>query len=216
MKLSVNRKGFVLVPIAALCVTSLTLLANRSSGPSAGERSRSPYVGEEARPIKSLSPEDVNALEAGRGDALGGLAKLAELNGYPGPRHVLDSADQLHLTPEQTQVVERIYREMTQQSTTLGRQLVQHERDLDAAFANATVTLERLERGLAESARLYGELRNAHLQAHLITRDVLTPDQMRRYNGLRGYSPVEDRCPNVPAGHDPAMWRQHNGCEPGS
>ncbi len=50
----------------------------------------SKYIGQENRKIKSLSSEDIESLETGTGDAFGGLAKLAELNGYPGPRHVLD------------------------------------------------------------------------------------------------------------------------------
>ena len=46
-----------------------------------------PYAGQETRVISSLSPEDQRALRAGEG---GGLAKPAELNGYPGPAHVLE------------------------------------------------------------------------------------------------------------------------------
>ena len=37
-----------------------------------------------------------------------GLALAAELNGYPGPRHVLDLADQLGLTPEQQVEAQRL------------------------------------------------------------------------------------------------------------
>jgi hypothetical protein len=40
------------------------------------------------RIIKSLSNEDIESLETGTGDAFGGMAKLAELNDYPGPRHI--------------------------------------------------------------------------------------------------------------------------------
>ena len=39
--------------------------------------------------IKSLSQDDQSALLAGRGM---GLARPAELNGYPGPAHVLELA----------------------------------------------------------------------------------------------------------------------------
>ncbi len=52
---------------------------------------RSPYVGQEARGIKALSQDDVEGLLAGAGSPFGGMAKPAELNGYPGPRHVLDA-----------------------------------------------------------------------------------------------------------------------------
>jgi hypothetical protein len=50
----------------------------------------SKYIGQENRIIKSLSSEDIESLETGTGDAFGGMARLAELNGYPGPRHILD------------------------------------------------------------------------------------------------------------------------------
>ena len=54
----------------------------------------SPYAGQEARDIKALSLEEIADLAAGRGM---GLALAAELNGYPGPRHVLDLAPELGL-----------------------------------------------------------------------------------------------------------------------
>lgn len=57
-----------------------------------------PYAGLETRQIKALSGEPVAELRAGEGM---GLALAAELNGYPGPRHVLDLANQLGLTDEQ-------------------------------------------------------------------------------------------------------------------
>ena len=49
-----------------------------------------PYAGMQARPIKALSEQQVADLAAGRGM---GLALAAELNGYPGPSHVLELAD---------------------------------------------------------------------------------------------------------------------------
>ena len=51
----------------------------------------SPYAGEEAREIRTLSEEDIRQLKNGEG---WGLAKAAELNGVPGPAHLLEIADQ--------------------------------------------------------------------------------------------------------------------------
>ena len=48
-----------------------------------------PYAGQQARAIKSLSDEDIAALLKGEGM---GMAAAAELNGYPGPAHVLQLA----------------------------------------------------------------------------------------------------------------------------
>jgi hypothetical protein len=56
-----------------------------------------PYAGMQERPIKALSDQQLADLRAGRG---GGLALAAELNGYPGPVHILELADQLNLSPE--------------------------------------------------------------------------------------------------------------------
>ena len=42
------------------------------------------------------------------------------------------------------------------------------------------------------------------LDGHDITR--------QQYNVLRGYDGV-DPCAAVPPGHNPEMWRKHNGCE---
>jgi hypothetical protein len=39
-----------------------------------------------------------------------------------------------------------------------------------------------------ETARLEGELRAAHLAAHLETRAILTQHQVARYAALRGYA----------------------------
>ena len=60
--------------------------------------SQSPYMGQESREIKALSPQEISDYLLGRGM---GLAKAAELNGYPGPAHVLELAVQLEITSEQ-------------------------------------------------------------------------------------------------------------------
>jgi hypothetical protein len=65
---------------------------------SATAYSQSPYVGQESREIKALSPQEISDYLSGKGM---GLAKAAELNGYPGPAHVIELAAELELTPEQ-------------------------------------------------------------------------------------------------------------------
>ncbi|MEO8319793.1 MAG: hypothetical protein ABI561_15865 [Bradyrhizobium sp.] len=56
---------------------------------------QSPYAGMQDRPVKALSEQQVADLKAGRGM---GLALPAELNGYPGPSHLLELADRLNLS----------------------------------------------------------------------------------------------------------------------
>ncbi|MFN2387404.1 MAG: Spy/CpxP family protein refolding chaperone [Thermoanaerobaculia bacterium] len=143
-----------------------------------------PYAGHESREIKALAPEEVAAYEAGEGM---GYAKAAELNHYPGPRHVLDLEKELRLTAAQAGATREIYRRMHESAVRLGQAILEKERELDRLFAEARITSQALSRLTAEAAGLEGELRAAHLQAHLQMRSLLTPAQIAAYDALRGY-----------------------------
>src|SRR5882762_2364055 len=91
-----------------------------------------PYAGQQERSIKALSADDVAALLKGEGM---GMAKAAELNGYPGPTHVLTLAKELALTKSQLQQVTAIYDRMSAAAKPLGVELVDRERVLDQLFA---------------------------------------------------------------------------------
>jgi len=145
----------------------------------------SPYVGQETRDIKALAPEDAAALLQGKGM---GLAKAAELNGYPGPAHVLELAVALALTAEQRSQTEALFAAMESRAQSLGRALVEEERKLDRLFATKSVTEESLHRSLAEIGVLQAQVRAAHLQAHLAQVAILTSEQVAQYAKLRGYS----------------------------
>src|SRR5690242_20746534 len=90
-----------------------------------------PYAGLQNRPLKALSAEQLADLKAGRGM---GLALAAELNGYPGPLHVLELADRLQLSPEQTRRVDSLYRAMQSEAIAAGAKLIRAERELDRQF----------------------------------------------------------------------------------
>ena len=147
----------------------------------------SPYVGQELRDIKSLSDNDVQSLQNGTGEAFGGIAKLAELNGYPGPRHVLDMASELRLTDGQRMEIELIYQNMSNKAKSIGVAIIDIEQDIDEAFANKTITQENIKLMLDKSADLYGRLRFVHLSAHLDTAQMLATEQVQMYNTVRGY-----------------------------
>ena len=66
-----------------------------------------------------------------------GLAKAAELNGYPGPAHVLELASQLGLSAEQLAMTRALFTSMEQRAKELGRQLVAAEQSLDTLFASS-------------------------------------------------------------------------------
>lgn len=173
----------------------------------------SPYAGQEAREIVSLSETDIAALAEGSGIAFGGMAKFAELNGYPGPRHVLELADDLELTDEQQTRTQELYDVMRSDAIVLGEEIIEAERQVDESFKRNTITSESLGEGIRDSARIYGELRDVHLQAHLTMVDILTEEQVAQYNELRGYEALTNPCENAPEGHDADLWRLHNGCE---
>lgn len=168
----------------------------------------SKYAGQEQRAIKSLSADDIRQLRQGEG---WGLAKAAELNGMPGPAHLLQMKDKIDLTETQEAAIRRLFEDMRQKAIPLGHRLIEQERALNQGFATRTITAQTLERQLQAIADTRRALRQVHLAAHLATPNILTAQQIHRYNALRGYTDT-DPCTHVPEGHDPVMWREHNNC----
>lgn len=107
------------------------------------------------QPPSGLSPQQVEGLLAGRGM---GLSMPAEMNGKPGPLHVLEHADALGLSEAQRRIAAELVAGMK------------------AAAAKALVT---------EIAALQGRRRWVHLEAHLAMTAALTPEQAARYRQLR-------------------------------
>ena len=160
------------------------LIVGLAAAPVAAEPVASPYAGWQGRPIKALAAEQIDDLRSGRGM---GLALPAELNGYPGPRHVLDLADELGLTPEQRADTAALFEGMRAEAVRLGERIIEREADLDRLLADGEATEETVREAAIDIGRLQGELRAVHLRAHIATRDLLTPHQVTRYNELRGY-----------------------------
>ena len=159
----------------AICALTTQVLAESPS---------TPYAGQQSRIIKALSEEDIAALLKGEGM---GMAKAAELNGYPGPIHVLALARELELTPTQRQEIQASFDRMSAAAKPLGAELVEHERMLDQAFAKGEITPDRLAAETVAIGELAGRLRLVHLAAHLETRALLNPGQIAVYQRLRGY-----------------------------
>jgi Spy/CpxP family protein refolding chaperone len=158
---------------------------------------RSPYAGMQERSIKALSEQQIADLKAGRGM---GLALPADLNGYPGPAHVLELSDQLGLSAEQKARIQSLFDSMKAEAVPLGERLLEQEAALDQQFASRKVTPERLKAATAAIGVTRGKLQETHLKYHLQTAQTLTPDQIQRYSELRGYGST------VPTQHQ----HQHN------
>lgn len=146
----------------------------------------SPYTQLQSRPIKALSEAQVADLRAGRGMS---LALPAELNGYPGPSHVLELAQQLELSAAQRDAHQRMFERMQAEARELGEQLIAAEERLEQLFAQRRASPQAVQQATAEAAALHGRLRAAHLLYHLQTVAVLSPAQVQRYERLRGYRP---------------------------
>ena len=159
------------------------------SAPTHGAHAASPYAGEQTRVIKSLSASDVGDLKTGAGMA---YAKAAELNGYPGPDHVLELSTPLQLNGEQQRASKKLMDEHKSRASALGEQVIEAERVLDLAFASKTIDAQRLEILTLQIGTLQARLRAEHLKTHLAQTALLDPQQIARYQSLRGYGkPLE-------------------------
>ncbi|MDQ3695083.1 MAG: hypothetical protein M3464_15855 [Chloroflexota bacterium] len=157
--------------------------AGHASGSPAAD---TPYADgyDPAAPIRALTPEEIARIERGEG---AGFALPAELNGVPGPRHVLDLAHELGVSREQQTRVQAIFDEMRAAVIPAGARYLAALQALEADFRAGALTEQDLPGRVADVARREGELAAAHLLAHLQTARVLTPEQITAYNRLRGY-----------------------------
>jgi hypothetical protein len=143
-----------------------------------------PYAELATRAVKALSDEQIADLRAGRGI---GLALPAELNGYPGPVHVLELGAQLELSAEQRTKVQNLYTAMKAETVPIGERLIAQETELDRMFADRGATPAIIEAVTGAIGATYGALRAAHLRYHLATLQTLTPHQVHLYRESRGY-----------------------------
>jgi hypothetical protein len=171
----------------ALLIVAVPAVAQDTSDRDHADDLVSPYAGQEAREIPALSEEDIRQLEEGEG---WGLAKAAELNGVPGPAHLLEMFERgnIHLSGEQVDRIRGLHREMKARAIPLGLRLIEQERELNSRFATADLTDADLQRLLNRIAETTAELRYVHLATHLRTLPVLNAHQVQVYNSIRGYS----------------------------
>ena len=128
----------------------------------------SPYAGFEQRAVKALSADEIADLRSGRGM---GLALEAELNGYPGPVHVIELASELALSDRQLAHARELFEAMKTETVPIGERLITQESELDRLFANRTVTGESLDAALQSIGATRAALRAAHLESSRNHRD---------------------------------------------
>ncbi len=143
------------------------------------------YAGQQSRTIKALSDQEIADYVEGRGM---GSSKAAELNHYPGPAHVIADSSRLGLTDKQKTETQSVFDAMSTMAKRSGAAIVAKEAELDALYASGRATPGSIKELVTELARLQAEFRYAHLSAHLAMRTILTPEQIARYDELRGYT----------------------------
>ncbi|WP_420332933.1 hypothetical protein [Roseibium sp.] len=194
--------------ITTIAFAAAILPVTASGQDHAHGKGAAPYAGLQERQIKSLSESDIAELRRGGG---WGLALPAELNGHPGPAHLLELKGELELTREQVATLTRSFLDMKSDAIAAGERLISAEAALSDAFAGKSPETRMLRELLADAAQARAELRYIHLSRHLSTLEILSQSQIDKYSVLRGYA--SDPCLLVPAGHDPDMWRRHNRCD---
>src|SRR5438552_19175542 len=115
-----------------------------------------PYAGQQTRGIKTLSDQEIADYLQGQGM---GLSKVAELNHYPGPRHVLDQADDLGLSPAQLAKAREIWQAMDVKARALGETIVAKETALETSYSSGAATPTETRAELDVLARLQAALR---------------------------------------------------------
>ena len=174
----------IAILMSAALTGSATAQHHRHGKQHGNQHSTTPYTGLQQREIKALDDKQIADLRNGRGM---GLALAAELNGYPGPMHVLELKDKLQLTVDQRQRFQQLFDSMKAEAIAVGERLIADERALDRRFADGSMTPETLAALTARIGETQGQLRSVHLKYHLTSAELLSTEQRQRYAQLRGY-----------------------------
>jgi hypothetical protein len=193
--------GAAVLRLSGLAIGLAALLGGAQAVPTLyaqiGSGTNAPYAGQQSSSVPGLSEAEIASLRSGTGM---GLARPGEINGYPGPRHVLDLADELALTAEQRTAVQALFDQMQAEAIALGDRFLSRYAALEQAFRAGTITMESMQQQTAELGLVEGQIRATHLKYHLLTRPLLTEAQVAAYARLRGYTD-----PDAPAEHTPGI-----------
>jgi Heavy-metal resistance len=150
----------------------------------AGASAVASYAGQQTRAIKALSAQEVQDLLEGKGM---GLAKAAELNGYPGPMHTLENARAMGLSEDQKANTLALMNAHKARVKAIGQTLVAEEKNLDTLFSQGKITSEALDSATQKIGQLQAQIRADHLRTHLEQTALLSKEQIAKYKSLRGY-----------------------------
>ncbi len=135
--------------------------------------------------IPSLTIKQYNAYK--NGDNLE-LAKEAEINHFPDPFYVLSFEKDLGLTATQKTQIQAIQNSRKFKAVEMGRFILDQEKKLNELFSSYKINEGMLIFYTNKIGLYHGELKNAHLKAHYATRKILSLEQIKKYDKLRGIS----------------------------
>ena len=133
-----------------------------------------------------LDTDEVQAIEAGSGF---GMARAAEASGLPGPKHVLEFAEELELSAAQVGQMKALVAQMHAAAVAQGQQVLAAEAAVDAELARPVPDVTRLAQLTDAAGLARGRLRQVHLRTHLQAAPLLSTAQRARYRQLRTGGP---------------------------
>jgi Spy/CpxP family protein refolding chaperone len=134
------------------------------------------------RRMQAALDEIDRVVAQGRG---AGMAFAADQNGYPGPIHVLELKERLHLTPAQEARITALQRAMFAEARPKSARLLEAEARLRRLFSEGAADEASVRAAVVEVERARTEVRLVHLLTHLQTRAVLSDEQRRLYHEAR-------------------------------
>ncbi|MXZ81503.1 MAG: hypothetical protein F4Z15_09145 [Gammaproteobacteria bacterium] len=170
---------------ASAWLTGIYLLA-MASMPATAQHAHelSPYAHSRGTEVASLTDEEVSELRHGEGM---GLARAAELNHFPGPKHLLELAPELGLSNDQVSRIRAIHDRMKSRAIAKGEDIIMAESHLAELFASGKPSIQEMTRVTGHLGTMRGQLQAIHLLAHIESAKELSHVQIRKYDRLRGY-----------------------------
>ena len=163
--------------ISLFAVASTSALAQHT-------HTMSPYAHTQSNEVSTLTPEEVRELRNGEGM---GLARPAELNQFPGPKHLLELVSDLDLSQAQIDRIKAIRKKMKMRAIAKGEAILEMERHLANLFASGHPSVAEMDRVTGHLGMMRGQLQAIHLLAHIESARELTSEQIEGYDRLRGY-----------------------------
>jgi Spy/CpxP family protein refolding chaperone len=174
--------------LSALLATALLLAGCSQPLAAPATTTANPYVPLAESPVRGLTPEEIEAIRTGAGMR---LALPAELNGYPGPKHILELAEPLGLDEATRARVQDLYDRTNAAAREAGDELLARWEALDNAFRAGGLDEATLRMLVERVDGQNAEVRFIHLRAHLEADGLLTEHQKALYAELRGYGSAD-------------------------